>query len=62
MLRRQLAGLIVATTTVLTVVCAFSLGVAGPQEKTKNQPPADETAKQHEKAVPRATQSRGRET
>ena len=39
MLRRQLAGLIVATLTVSTLFCALSLGIAGPQEKTKEPAP-----------------------
>jgi polysaccharide biosynthesis/export protein len=55
MLRRQLAGLIVATTIALTVVCSFSLGVAGPQDKTKSQPPAGDNAKEQQKAVPLPT-------
>ena len=52
MLRRQLTGLLAATTTALTLVCAFSLGVAGPQEKTKGQPPAGGIAKDQRKAAP----------
>jgi protein involved in polysaccharide export with SLBB domain len=52
MLRRQLAGLIVANMTILTLLAAFSLGVAGPQEKAKNQPPAGETVKERAKPVP----------
>ena len=30
--------------SIFTVVCAFSVGVAGPQEKAKDQPPAVEKA------------------
>jgi len=41
MLRRQLAGLVVASITVVTLVCVFSVGVAGLQEKAKEQPAAD---------------------
>ena len=52
MLRRQLLGLLAATTIVLTLVCAFSRGVAGPQEKAKSQPPAGGFAKDQQKAVP----------
>ena len=52
MLRRQLAGLLAATTTALTLVCAFSLGVAGPQEKAKIQPPAGESANERKTVVP----------
>ena len=52
MLRRQLAGLTVATLTVSTVFCALSLGIASPQEKVKGQPPAGEAAKEKTSAAP----------
>ncbi len=52
MLRRQLAGLIAGTMSVLTLFCAFSLGVAGTQENAKSQPPAGGIAKPPQKAVP----------
>jgi protein involved in polysaccharide export with SLBB domain len=52
MLRRQLAGLTVATLTVLTLFCALSLGIAGPQDKEKGQPPTGEAAKEKAKSAP----------
>jgi protein involved in polysaccharide export with SLBB domain len=52
MLRRQFAGLIVATMIVLTLFCASSPGITGPREKAKTQPPAGENAKEQAKAVP----------
>lgn len=51
MLRRQLTGPIAVTTTILTVVCAISVGVAGPQEKAKSQPPADQSVREQKKGV-----------
>jgi len=52
MLRQQLAGLVVASMTVVTVVCVFSVGVARPQEKAPVQPPAAEKAKPKEQGTP----------
>ena len=52
MLRRQLAGVVAAILTVLTLPCAVSLGVAGAQEKAKDQPAAGEKAIQQENATP----------
>jgi hypothetical protein len=52
MLRRQLAGLTVATLTVSTVFCALSLGIASPEEKVKAQSPAGEAAKEKAKSAP----------
>ncbi len=52
MLRRQLAGLIVATMVVSVSFCAFCLGIAGPQEKAKNQPPTSEATKEKAKPIP----------
>ena len=52
MLRRQLARLTVATLTVLTLLCAFSPGIAGPQDKAKGQPRVDEARKEPAKAAP----------
>jgi protein involved in polysaccharide export with SLBB domain len=49
MLRRQLAGLIVGTMTVFALCGIFSSGLAGPQEKTKGQPPAAEKIEPHPK-------------
>jgi protein involved in polysaccharide export with SLBB domain len=58
MLRRQLACLSVATLTVLTLLCALSLGIAGPQDKQKGQHPQGEAAKE---TVPAAPHSPDRE-
>ena len=52
MLRRQLAGLTVATLTVLTLFFAFSPGIAGPQDKAKGQSRNNETIKEQAKAAP----------
>ena len=60
MLRRQLARLIATTVSVLTLFGAFSLGVAGRQEKTKTQPRAGESAKGQQKVVPLTSTQAGR--
>jgi len=52
MLRQHLAGLVVASMTVVSVVCAFNMGVTGGQEKAKDQPPAVEKAKPKEQSSP----------
>jgi hypothetical protein len=52
MLRRQLAGLSVATLTVSTLLCALSLGIAGPQDKQKGQQPEGEAAREKTNAAP----------
>jgi polysaccharide biosynthesis/export protein len=55
MLRRQLASLLVATTTGLALLCVFNLGFAGSQKTVKQQPVAAEKGEQDELPVRRDT-------
>ena len=53
MLRRQRVGKTLAALAVFMLLCGPALGLAGPQGKIKDQPPADETKKDQGKAAPR---------
>ena len=64
MRRRQLAGLIAAILCVLTLSCAFSIGIAGRQETTKGHAPARAPARDNKVApqpFPRESDKRGAE-
>jgi protein involved in polysaccharide export with SLBB domain len=59
MFRRKLAGVVGATTAILMLFWAFSLGIAGPQEKTKSQTPIADSVKEKTKVAPKELPDEG---